>query len=198
MGSFTLDSFDIGRLIYLIVLGAMVAGWFFVQGRGSWNKTLQHAAAWVFIFLGAIAAYGLWGDISQTVRPQQSVFADEGRIVVPRAPDGHYHIDTTVNDVPLRFVLDTGATSLVLSAEDARRAGIDPDSLAYVNRAMTANGEVRTAPVRLDSLTLGPVTDANVRAVVNEGEMSTSLMGMEYLQRWGRLEIENNTLTLTR
>ena len=128
----------------------------------------------------------------------QAVFADQGRIEVPRSPDGHYHIQAVVNGTPMRFVLDTGATSLVLTQEDAQRAGLDLDNLAYTNRALTANGEVRTAPVELDSLALGPVTDQRVPAVVNQGDMSSSLMGMEYLQRWGRLEIENNTLTLTR
>ena len=88
-----MDSFDTGRLIYLILLGLMVSGWFFMQGRGSWNKTLQQAAAWAFIFGGAVVAYGLWEDISRTVMPQQSVFADENRIVVPRSPNGHYYIE---------------------------------------------------------------------------------------------------------
>lgn len=193
-----MDSFDTGRMIYLIVLGVMVAGWFFAQGRGSWNKTLQQAALWGLIFLGAIAAYGLWGDISQTVRPQQTVFADENRIVVPRSPNGHYFIDTTVNGAPVRFVLDTGATSVVLTKADAAAAGLDPDDLQYFSRAMTANGEVRTAPVRLDTVTLGSVTDEHVNAVVNEGEMSQSLMGMTYLQRWGKIEISGDTLTLIR
>ena len=192
------DSFDTGRLIYLILLGLMVAGWFFAQGRASWNKTLQHAAVWLFIFLGAIAAFGLWGDISQTVKPRQAVFADKNRIVVPRSPNGHYYIDTTVNGAAVRFVLDTGASALVLTQDDARRAGLEPSKLDYFSRAMTANGEVRTAPVRLESLTLGSVTDTNIAAVVNGGEMSESLMGMEYLQRWGRIEIANDTLTLVR
>ena len=193
-----MDSFDTGRRIYLIILGVMVAGWFFAQGRGSWNKTLQQAAVWGLIFLGAIAAYGLWGDISQTVRPQQTVFADENRIVVPRSPNGHYYIQTEVNGAPINFVLDTGATALVLTQDVARAVGLDPAKLDYYNRAMTANGEVRTAPVKLDSLTLGSVTDQNINAVVNEGQMSESLMGMEYLQRWGRIEIADNTLTLIR
>lgn len=193
-----MDSYDTGRLIYLILLGMMVVGWFVAQGRASWNKTLQQAAIWGFIFLGAIAAYGLWGDISQTVRPQQTVFAEEDRIVVPRQADGHYHIATVVNGAPIRFVVDTGATALVLTKQDAILAGIDPDTLAYTGRATTANGVVRTAPVRLDSLTLGSVTDQNIRAVVNDGDMAQSLMGMEYLQRWGRIEISSGTLTLTR
>jgi aspartyl protease family protein len=192
------DSFDTGRLIYLILLLLMVAGWFFAQSRRSLNKSLQQAAVWGFIFLGAIAAYGLWDDIAQTVRPQQSVFADEGRIVVPRSPDGHYHLTAQINGTPVRFVVDTGATSIVLTAEDALATGLAPDTLNYMGRAMTANGEVRTATVRLDTVALGPVTDRNVSAVVNAGDMEKSLLGMTYLQRWGKIEISGGALTLTR
>ncbi|MBW4708094.1 TIGR02281 family clan AA aspartic protease [Roseobacter sp. YSTF-M11] len=193
-----MDSFDTGRLIYLIILGLMVVGWFFTQSRQSLNKSLQQAALWGFIFLGAIAAYGLWDDISQTVRPQQTVFADEGKIVVPRSADGHYYIAAEVNGAPVRFVLDTGATEMVLTRDDALAAGLSPDRLNFTGRAITANGEVRTAPVRLDRVTLGPVTDENLTAVVNEAEMSHSLLGMTYLQRWGKIEITGGELILTR
>lgn len=193
-----MDSFDTGRLVYLVLLGLMVIGWFITQGKTNWNKTLQQAAAWALIFGGAIAAYGLWGDIAQTVRPQQVVFAEANRIVVPRNPNGHYYINAEVNGTMVSFVLDTGATSLVLTKEDAAQAGLDVDDLSYYSRAMTANGEVRTAPVRLDRITLGGVTDNNVPAVVNEGEMSNSLMGMTYLQRWGKIQIAGNELTLIR
>ncbi|MGC3936785.1 retropepsin-like aspartic protease family protein [Roseobacter sp. EG26] len=193
-----MDSFDTGRLIYLIVLGLMVVGWFFAQSRQSMNKTLQHAAVWGFIFLGAIAAFGLWEDISNTVRPQQTVFEEQGKIIVPRSPDGHYYIAARVNGAPIQFVLDTGATEMVLTRRDAMTAGLTPDRLNFSGRAMTANGEVRTAPVRLATVTLGPVTDENLTAVVNEAEMSHSLLGMTYLQRWGRIEISNGELVLTR
>ncbi|MCV3271930.1 retropepsin-like aspartic protease family protein [Roseobacter sinensis] len=193
-----MDGYDTGRLIYLIVLGLMVCTWFFAQNRLSTNKLLQQGAIWGLIFLGVIAAYGLWDDISQTVRPQQAVFSEQGQVVVPRSPDGHYYISAEVNGTPVQFVLDTGATMLVLTRADALAAGLDPDTLTYTGRAMTANGEVRTAPVRLDTLTLGPATDTDIPAVVNSGEMAQSLMGMTYLQRWGRIEIAGGELTLTR
>lgn len=193
-----MDGFDTGRLIYLIILGLMVCTWFFAQNRLSTNKLLQQVAVWALIFLGAIAAFGLWEDIRQTVRPQQAVFADQGKVVVPRSPDGHYYIAAQINGAPVNFVLDTGATMLVLTRADATAAGLDPEALNYTSRAMTANGEVRTAPVRLETLTLGPATDTNIPAVVNSGEMSQSLMGMTYLQRWGKIEIAGGELTLTR
>lgn len=188
--------FETARLVYLIVLLAMVAGWFFMQTRDGLNKTLQYAAVWGMIFVGGAAAVGLWQDISKSGARVQ--ISDTGQIVVPRARDGHYYLTIGVNGADLRFVVDTGATDMVLTQADATRAGLDPDQLSYLGRANTANGEVRTAFVRLDSVQLGDVTDRDVPAVVNGGEMEQSLLGMGYLQRWGRLEIANNELILTR
>ncbi|WP_286759112.1 MULTISPECIES: retropepsin-like aspartic protease family protein [Sulfitobacter] len=190
---------ETGRLIYLIVLMAMVAGWFFIQSRQGWNKTLQQVAVWAMIFTGVAAGYGLWEDINrQGDIPRQAYEASTGSVTLPRARDGHYYLTATINGTPLRFVVDTGATDMVLTRADAEAAGLSPDRLNYLGRASTANGEVRTAYVRLDEVELGGVRDTDVPAVVNEGEMRQSLLGMGYLQRWGRIEITNGELILTR
>lgn len=192
-----MDTNDIPRLIYLGLLLAVVGGWFFMTARHNVSKTLQQAAIWVFIFLGAIAAVGLWEDIRQTVQPRAAVSQD-GTINVPRSADGHYHLTLEVNGAPVRFVVDTGATDIVLTQEDAARAGLDPASLRYIGQASTANGVVQTAPVRLDTIALGPVIDRNVPAVVNGSEMFGSLLGMGYLQRWSDIRITGGELVLSR
>lgn len=193
-----MGDFDTGQLIYLIVLLLMVGGWFFMQTRHGLNRTLQYAAVWGMIFVGGAAAVGLWQDITRDARQPQISVSGANQIVLPRARDGHYYLTAQINAAPIRFVVDTGATEMVLTQADARSAGIDPDTLAYRGRANTANGQVRTAFVRLDEVRLGPVTDRNVGAVVNEGEMEQSLLGMGYLQRWGRIEITGGELILTR
>ncbi|MBC7133881.1 MAG: TIGR02281 family clan AA aspartic protease [Roseovarius sp.] len=192
-----MDTIDLPSLVYLVILGAAVGLWFLAQNRAPRGRLLQHAAVWGLIFVGAIAAVGLWGDIRQTVQPRQSVLG-ETRIEIPRAPDGHYYLTAEVNGVALRLVVDTGASQIVLSQQDARRAGIDTASLLYTGRAVTANGTVRTAPVRLDRVEVGPIRDTNVRAVVNGGEMAGSLLGMAYLQRFSRVEITGARLVLER
>ncbi|GLT09892.1 TIGR02281 family clan AA aspartic protease [Sulfitobacter sp. PR48] len=189
---------DTMQLIYLVVLGTMVIGWFILQSRESLNRSLQHAAVWGMIFVGGAAAVGLWQDISRDARHPQMVLTGGDRIVVPKSRDSHYYLTLDINDTPIRFVVDTGATDLVLTQADARRAGVDPDSLKFHGTANTANGEVRTAFVTLDTVTLGAVTDTDVAAVVNAGEMRQSLLGMGYLQRWGRIEITGGELILTR
>ena len=193
-----MTNFETGNLIYLIVLLAMVVGWFFMQSREGLNKTLQYAAVWAMIFVGGAAAVGLWQDISRDARTSQISVSGADQIIVPRARDGHYYLTAEVNKAAIRFVVDTGATDMVLTQSDARRAGLDPDGLAYLGRANTANGEVRTAFVRLDRVQLGSVTDRDIAAVVNQGEMEQSLLGMGYLQNWGRIEITGGELILTR
>ncbi len=189
---------ETGRLIYLLVLLLMVAGWFFMQRRETLNTSLQQFAVWGMIFVGVAAGYGLWSDISRTSMPQQSFDRGIGSVTIPRARDGHYYLTAMINEKPVRFVVDTGATDMVLTRQDATRVGLSPDSLNYLGRAGTANGEVRTAFVRLNEVQLGEIRDFDVPAVVNDGQMSQSLLGMGYLQRWGRIEIANNELVLTR
>lgn len=189
---------ETARLIYLSLLGGVVLLWFFAQNRVSLGKVTQQALIWGLIFVGVIAAVGLWGDIRNRMHPGRAVIAAENRIELPRAFDGHYYLTARVNGAAVDFVVDTGATAIVLTHADARAAGLDPASLIYIGRANTANGEVRTAPVVLDSIEIGPIHDSGVRALVNEGEMDRSLLGMNYLQRYSSIEIGGGKLVLTR
>ena len=193
-----MDTLDAGHLVYLSILGIAVVGWVIAENRYSLGRTIRVGLAWAFIFHGVVAAYGLWGDIRDDVAPRQTVFQTEARVEVPRAFDGHYYLTLDLNGVPVDFVVDTGATDMVLTRADAARIGLDPDALAYTGVAGTANGQVRTARVRLDEVSLGGILDRNLPASVNEGVMDTSLLGMSYLQRFNRLEIANGRLVLER
>lgn len=189
---------ETGRLIYLVLMGCFVASYFFVQGRKNLSETTRQAALWGFIFLGVIVAYGLWNDVKQTVSPQQSVSVEQGLIEVPRQADGHFHMTLEVGGTPIEFLVDTGATDVVLSMADARRVGIDTETLIFGGRASTANGTVRTARVRLEDVSVGGIDEGTLRASVNEGELDTSLLGMAYLDRFSRIEIRGDRLLLER
>ena len=188
---------DYGRLAYLILLGLAVGGYFLAQSRESLGKTAQQAAIWGVIFIGVIAGVGLWSDIRDDVAPRQSII-DTGTIEVPRGPDGHYHLVLDLNETPVEFVVDTGASGVVLTQADAARIGIDPGSLVFAGSATTANGVVRTARARVNEMQLGDIVDRNVTVYVNEGELEDSLLGMDYLQRFQRIAIEDGRLILTR
>ncbi|MEO1640030.1 MAG: TIGR02281 family clan AA aspartic protease [Pseudomonadota bacterium] len=188
---------QIMQLTYLVLLGAAIGGSAIVAGRKNMGKMAQQAAIWGLIFIGVIGAYGLWDDISGDVNPRQAVISDNV-IEVPLGNDGHYNLTLEVNGSAVDFVVDTGASQVVLSQADAARVGLDLADLRYTGTAFTANGAVRTAPVTLNAVTLGPITDRGIRAVVNEGAMDSSLLGMTYLNLFERIEIADDRLVLTR
>ncbi len=193
-----MDTDNIARLTYLVLLGAAVVMWFVTQNRQSLGKTVQQALAWVFIFVGVIAAVGLWEDVRTTVGPRPQMAVTDGAIQVPRSVDGHYYLPLLVNGKPVTFLVDTGASQIVLSHRDAERLNIDTSALNFFGRASTANGTVRTAPVRLDEVVLGPISDADVAAWINEGDMDQSLLGMDYLQRFSNIQFADGQLILSR
>jgi aspartyl protease family protein len=188
---------QIMQLTYLVLLAAAIGGSAIVAGRSNMGKMAQQAAIWALIFVGVVGAYGLWEDISRDVNPRQAL-VDGGTIAVPRGFDGHYHLTLDINGTPISFVVDTGASQVVLSQRDAARIGLDPAGLEYSRSANTANGMVRTAPVVLEQVALEGITDRNIAAVVNGGEMDTSLLGMTYLGLYNRIEITNGELVLMR
>ncbi|MCU0907340.1 MAG: TIGR02281 family clan AA aspartic protease [Rhodobacteraceae bacterium] len=188
---------DWGRLAYLGLLLVAVGGWLFTNRQGL-SKNLQQASVWAFLFIGVIAGYGLWGDVRGQLLPGQAMVTGSGRIEVPRSFDGHYHLTVEINGAPVDVMVDTGATDLVLTMQDAKAAGIDIGSLRFSEQAMTANGLVATAPVRIASVRLGDIEQRDVRASINGGEMSGSLLGMSYLERFGRIEISGGRLVLER
>lgn len=194
---YPMNADDTANLIYLSLLGGALMLSYLVASRTNLGKTLQHAGIWILIFMGAIAVIGIWPEIKNTLTPRQT-YVDGTTIVLPKHRDGHYYITLQVNDKPIEFVIDTGASQVVLSREDAITAGLDPDNLAYLGTANTANGTVRTAAVKLDTVTLGEIRDQGVRAVVNDGEMVGSLLGMTYLGKFNSITIKANELILTR
>jgi len=186
------------HLIYLVLLLVFVGGGIVLYRRVGLGQIARGGLGWLVIFLVVIAAYGIWDERTAPNARNIQMHAAGNTIEIPRARDGHFYLALIINGASVPVLVDTGATELVLTKKDAARAGLDLDTLAFTGRARTANGETRTAPVRLAEVSLGPITDTNVRAWVNEGEMDRSLLGMSYLQRWDRMEITRDALILTR
>lgn len=193
-----MDDISLGNLTYLVLLTAMLLFFFFSDFRRNLGKTLQYMLAWGLIILGMVAAIGMWEDIKRAALPSQAVLADSGRIEIPVSMDGHYYLEAELNGHPVRFVIDTGATDILLSNTDAAAIGIDPAALRFNGRAITANGEIRTAVVLVEDFAVGSYVDRNVPARVTQGDLDISLLGMSYLSRYDQITITQGRLVLTR
>jgi aspartyl protease family protein len=187
-----------GKVIAMIFLIAVVVSYFFVWNQKRIGETARNLAMWGLIFVGTFAAVSLWPSIRSDFSQQASYGEDGTQISLPRHGDGHFYMTLSFNGTPIEFLVDTGATDVVLSLEDAQRIGIDTDALSFLGRANTANGEVATARTSVSNVRNGSFDEGRLRVSVNGGEMNGSLLGMAYLDRFRQIVIRNNTLVLER
>jgi aspartyl protease family protein len=136
-----------------------------------------------------------WNAEQSGAAPEQ---ATDGllELVIRAGPHGHFVVDAEVDGTPLTFLIDTGASDIVLSQADARRLGLEPRTLDYSRSYQTANGVVRAAPVQLRELRLGQLQLYELDASVNERPLPVSLLGMSFLSRLQGYEVTDGRLIL--
>jgi len=192
------DPDTIARTLYLVILLVGLLALSFNGGPLRIGRWLRDLAIWGAAFALVLILYDQRDRLRASLFPAAPIVGPDGAIELRRGLDGHFTAEIAVNGAPLRFLVDTGASDIVLSRRDAELAGIAPQSLAFTGRAMTANGMVATAPVRLDRVEFGPIVIRDVPASVTDGAFDGSLLGMRFLDRFGRIEIEGDRMRLSR
>lgn len=119
-----------------------------------------------------------------------------GSAELDRGADGHWRTEARVNGRKVEVLVDTGATLVALTQDDARAAGIDVRNLRYSERVRTASGTARAASVTLERVQIGAVRVEDVEAMVIERGLSVSLLGMSFLSRLDRFDVRGPTLRL--
>ncbi|MBY8824488.1 retropepsin-like aspartic protease family protein [Sphingomonas colocasiae] len=133
-------------------------------------------------------------------QPVQTVPSDAGNgfagATLSRESDGHFYADAQVNGATIRFLVDSGASAVVLSRADAQRAGIAASAGEFTAEAQAASGTVRLKPVVIDRIAIGPVSARDVTGAVAETDMPISLLGQSFLARISHVEIEKDAMRL--
>ncbi|MCG8440596.1 MAG: TIGR02281 family clan AA aspartic protease [Caulobacterales bacterium] len=152
------------------------------------------AAMRVRSILAVLCAAGVGGGTAKLVDRLDE--APPARVAT--SDDGHFWARADVNGAPVRFLVDTGATVVALTAADAARAGFPPEELAFDTRVRTAAGHANAASVTLKRIAIGPIEQRDVRAMVVRDGLDDSLLGMSFLGRLSRIEATPEGLTLSR
>jgi aspartyl protease family protein len=182
------------------------------------KRAASQAAGWLVAGGCAAVAALYFADLKETARgllslprvatsqqtasrTAQRALADpalSGRTVELRAgAHGHYHADAEINGRRIEVLVDTGASQVALTYEDASRAGIHVRDRDFTQLVRTANGIARVAPVTLDRVSIGDVTVRDVPASVSQrGTLGTTLLGMSFLKRLSRVDMRGTTLIL--
>lgn len=120
-----------------------------------------------------------------------------GIVELRAASDGHFQTTAYVNGRPVEVLVDTGATHVALSHDDAQRAGIFLSPSDFTHQAMTANGYTKVAPVTIARIEIQDIVVRNVQGSVHQrGGLQQTLLGMSFLHRLGRAEMRQGILIL--
>lgn len=160
-----------------VIIGASIGGTYYLAGNGDVEETVLE---------------------SEEIKPRQEVALSNGSVVsIPRT-NGQFFAQGRVNSGSVRFLIDTGASTVALTVDDARRSGIDINRLVYNRAVETANGRAMAAEVTLKEVRIGGVRVTNVRALVLSEGLHISLLGMTYLGELQKVEVMPNQLILRR
>jgi aspartyl protease family protein len=121
----------------------------------------------------------------------------QGAVEIRAGENGHFHAEAQINGRSIPVLVDTGATLVSLTYEDAERAGLYLKPSDFTRGVTTANGIARVAPVTLESVSIGDITVRNVKGTVSErGRLATTLLGMSFLGRLERVDMRAGVLLL--
>ncbi len=198
-----LSSADFASLTYKIALLVFVGAMALVLFRERFAQALTAALLWVVLALILVIGYSYrfeLRDVADRVMaelmPGHAI--TRGRTVeIARTSAGDFDVMAQINGARVAMVLDTGASSVVLTRDDAKAAGLPLEVLAYTANIDTANGRTRAAPVRLDHIAIGGLVERSVEALVAQpGQLKTSLLGMSFLNRLQSWEVRGDRLLL--
>jgi aspartyl protease family protein len=198
-----LSTHDFGSLVYKIALLVFLAGTVMMLFRERFTQALTAALLWVVVGLLLVIGYSYrfeFHDVADRVlaelMPGHAI--SRGRTVeIARANSGDFAISAQINGGRVAMVLDTGASSVVLTRDDAKAAGLPLEVLNYTVNIDTANGRARAAPVTLDRIAIGGLVERSVEALVAQpGQLRMSLLGMSFLNRLQSWEVSGDRLIL--
>ena len=192
----------------IMSLWAIFIGTGFFGGGSRLGEIFRNLAIWSLIIVMLMAGYvfrfelqdvgsRLSGGIIPGSPISTSTALGEQEVTLIRSQNGHFEANVTLNNAPARFLIDTGATSVVLTHQDAQSAGIEVDQLSFNSVHRTANGLGRFARATIDRFQLGGISRENMPVFVAKPELlSTSLLGQTFLESLKSYERRGDRLML--
>ena len=195
------------RFVYLVALLLFVGS--VLIGRVGAREVMRAIVGWGVILVVLIGGYAyrhelvvaggrMFGVLAPGV-PVSGRLTGEGEnaVAITRNGDGHFAVRAGVNGVPMTLLVDTGASLVTLTPDDATAIGIDAATLRFTMPIQTANGMIQAAPITIERLTIGSIERRGVRALVAPpGTLEESLLGMSFLNSLSGYSISGDRLVL--
>jgi aspartyl protease family protein len=200
------DNFQSGdwqKFFYLLLILIVLASGLISRRDFAYAKVFKYLAIWSLVGFLFIILYSYRFEFSDfkdrilgEINPSSARLGEEGKLTINIAQDGHFYLNLNINEVPVLFMIDTGATDIVISKRDAARIGINLQELNFNRVYQTANGKSFGAFTTLDEVEISGMKFYQINASVNSADMGTSLLGMSFLRRFKRYEFYQDQLIL--
>lgn len=208
--TFGLQRGEFASIAYLLILLVFVGSALLGRRLGA-GEIVRAAAGWLAILLVLVGAYayraeltGVGGRLLGVLVPGVPIPGslagniDDASVMIVRSVGGHFAVRAEAEAVPLTLMVDTGASFVTLTTEDAARIGIDTGTLQFRMPVRTANGIIEAAPITIETLAVGPIERHDVAALVApQGALDQSLLGMSFLNTLQGYAISGDRLVLT-
>ena len=190
------------KLVRALLILVLVGSSLLLRGRLPIGHALRYGLIWIALGGILVLGYGFRHEAEMVadrfvaeLLPHKGQVID-GMVAISAGQHGHFVIEADVDGQEVLFLVDTGASDVILTQFDARRLGFEPAQLRYDKTYRTANGTVKGASVRLGRVAIGPIVVEDVRASVNDAVMESSLLGMSFLARLSGYEVSGGRLLL--
>ena len=206
LGPISLANEKLPNIVYaVIILSVVIVS--VVNSKISFQQIIKYVGIWVLIIGGLLVVYTyknnmkkIFNDVYVNVVPGvvvEEVKEGENTVTVVANQTGHFFVNSVVNGVDMRFLIDTGATDVALTRYDAKRLGVDLSKLSYTKRVATANDMAWYAPIKLNYIKIGGIVVYNVTASVSsDNGLDTGLLGMSFLNRLKSYQVHNDSLIM--
>ena len=204
-----LDATTFGYGAFLLALLVYLGGGLVARYGGGAGAVVRDAVTWLALGLGLVTPYAYKNELAPIAArvvgellPGTAMTVEESaggltEVKIRKRLNGHFTANVDVNGKSISMIVDTGASSIVLTPEDAKRVGIDIDGMTFGVPVLTANGRTMAARVWLGEVAIGPLDRTKVEALVAQpGALSQSLLGMSFLSRLRSYEFSGDYLTL--
>jgi aspartyl protease family protein len=195
-----IDSASTQAKIAAVIIAGLLA---FALSRQRFSQALRSLLVWGLIVLALALGYTYRLELGEVADRVLAAFVpghavSKGRTVeITRGLSGGFSVSAQINGARVPMVLDTGASAVVLTPEAAKAAGLPLEVLNYSVFVETANGRARAAPVKLDRISIGGITERSVPALIAQpGQLRTNLLGMSFLDRLESWEVRGDRLLL--
>jgi len=197
------SSFELSNAIYLLIL-IIVLLMGFSNRQMPAQKIIKYIAIWTAIGLALLAFYSFRFEISDTKErissdlfPSKAINKNNEQLIISISQDNHYYLTVKINNESVKFMIDTGASDVVIDKKLALKLGINIENLYYDKIFRTANGEVAGASTYFNEIDVAGVKFYNVSASITSSELTVPLLGMSFLKRLYKYEFYRDKLVLT-